>query len=91
MLFNVRDAHAQFEDVPVSHQFYDAIIWAKNEGIIDGYNDGNFKPSWQLTEAQFGKIVSNYFRFKPVEETIKKIAFLARRMEYIGQMHIMTG
>ncbi|WP_298455855.1 family 43 glycosylhydrolase [uncultured Cellulomonas sp.] len=31
-----------FSDVPVDHQFYDAVEWMKAEGLADGYADGTF-------------------------------------------------
>jgi hypothetical protein len=35
---------APFSDVPASHPFHDAILWASQEGIADGYSDGTFRP-----------------------------------------------
>lgn len=35
----------RFDDVPEGHRFYDAIHWAAQEGIVDGYNDGAFRPT----------------------------------------------
>jgi hypothetical protein len=35
---------APFSDVPPSHLFHDAILWASQEGIAGGYSDGTFRP-----------------------------------------------
>jgi hypothetical protein len=35
---------APFTDVPASHLSHDAILWASQEGIADGYSDGTFRP-----------------------------------------------
>jgi hypothetical protein len=33
-----------FPDVPPTHPFADAIAWAEQEGIAEGYGDGTFRP-----------------------------------------------
>lgn len=42
-----------FTDVPDSHWAYSTVMWAKNQGITDGYPDGTFKPSKPVTESEF--------------------------------------
>jgi hypothetical protein len=34
-----------FSDVPASHQFHDAIVWAAEEGVATGFDDGTFRPA----------------------------------------------
>ena len=50
----------QFKDVTKSHYAYDAINWAKSEGIITGYPDGTFKPNESITEGQFAKMLAEF-------------------------------
>ncbi|AVK83590.1 hypothetical protein C3943_08410 [Lysinibacillus sp. B2A1] len=54
----------QFKDVTKSHYAYDAINWAKGEGIITGYPDGTFKPNESITEAQFAKMLAEFLGLK---------------------------
>lgn len=41
-----------FADVPFSHFAHDAIIRMKDEGILEGYGDGLFRPDQQMTRAE---------------------------------------
>lgn len=50
-------ALAAFSDVRTDHPNADAIMYAQEEGIVQGYNDGTFKPSKQITRAEFTKII----------------------------------
>lgn len=34
-----------FSDVPGDHPFADAITWAAQQGIVEGYSDGTFRPA----------------------------------------------
>lgn len=54
----------QFKDVTKSHYAYDAINWAKSEGIITGYPDGTFKPNESITEGQFAKMLAEFLGLK---------------------------
>ncbi|TFD96274.1 S-layer homology domain-containing protein [Jeotgalibacillus sp. R-1-5s-1] len=46
-----------FDDVPMDHPFVWEIIYLYGEGIIDGYPDGNFRPSNNVTRAQAMKMI----------------------------------
>lgn len=52
------------KDVTKSNYAYDAINWAKGEGIIEGYPDSTFKPNAEITEAQFAKMLAEYLGIK---------------------------
>lgn len=43
----------QFNDVPTSHWAYDSIIQLVESELTSGYPDGTFKPSNQITRAEF--------------------------------------
>lgn len=47
---------ASFKDVPNSNVHYEAIDILSDEGIVKGYNDGNFKPGSNITRGQVAKI-----------------------------------
>ncbi len=52
---------ANFSDVPVSGKYYsNAVAWAANKGIVNGYNDGTFKPNNQITREQIATILYRY-------------------------------
>lgn len=48
---------ALFSDVPDSHANFTAIEFLRNRGIINGYEDGTFKPDRAVSRAEFLKIV----------------------------------
>lgn len=50
-------ASASFTDVPSDHPNREAIMWAQNEGIVGGYEDGTFKPDNTINRAEFAKII----------------------------------
>jgi hypothetical protein len=46
-----------FSDVPSSHVHGDAILYMQENGIVQGYTDGTFKPESQINRAEFTKII----------------------------------
>jgi hypothetical protein len=48
---------ALFPDVTTSNEFYSAIYYVKQTGIVNGYSDGSFKPDKTITRGEFTKIV----------------------------------
>lgn len=59
---NVKDPG--FTDVPKSSKYYGAIAALNNEGIINGYADGTFKPNNTLTRSQIAKMITLGFELK---------------------------
>ena len=47
----------EFNDVPKDHWAYEYINKLSNDGIINGFEDGSFRPSETLTKAQFIKLM----------------------------------
>ncbi|GIG53666.1 S-layer homology domain-containing protein [Demequina activiva] len=45
-------AASAFDDVPTSHVFYPHISWLADEGITQGYGNGDFGPSDEVTRGQ---------------------------------------
>lgn len=41
----------------VDHQFETAVIYLKDNGIIEGYSDGTYQPSKSVNRAEFTKII----------------------------------
>lgn len=48
---------ATFPDVPADSDFYGAITYLADEGVVSGYADGRFGPSDKLTRQQFAKMI----------------------------------
>lgn len=46
----------EFKDVPKDTWGYDDLQYAVEEGVINGYPDGTFKPDQQLTRQEMAVI-----------------------------------
>ena len=53
-----------FADVPQDQWYSAAVIWAKENGIAEGYGDGSFGPMDTVTREQFAAILYRYAAFK---------------------------
>ena len=53
-------ASHQFPDVPDSSQFHDDIAWLVDNGITNGYANGNFGPKDNITRQAFAAFLHNY-------------------------------
>ncbi|MBR3991180.1 MAG: S-layer homology domain-containing protein [Clostridia bacterium] len=49
-----------FSDVSSGKWYSNAVIWAKSNGIVEGYSDGTFQPSGEITREQ---LAAMFFRF----------------------------
>ncbi|MGE7926368.1 S-layer homology domain-containing protein [Lysinibacillus xylanilyticus] len=50
-----------FNDVPKSHWAYESIKQVAEKGLVTGYEDGTYKPSAQVTRAEFATFLSRIF------------------------------
>jgi len=57
----VEAAITKFKDVPSSHWAYNAITQVAQKGLVTGYTDGTYKPSEQVTRAEFATFLSRIF------------------------------
>lgn len=48
----------QFKDIPTNHIYYDVIHKMKEKGIVNGYDDGTFKPSEKVSRVHAALIIS---------------------------------
>lgn len=46
-----------FSDVPSTYRYYDAINSLVANNILNGYEDGTFKPDQTITRAEFAKVI----------------------------------
>lgn len=66
-----------FKDVPKSHWAYKSIKQVAEKGLVTGYEDGTYKPSAQVTRAEFATFLARVFdrneratvSFKDVSDT----------------------
>jgi hypothetical protein len=49
----------RFTDVPPSHTFYELIMAAQAENIVNGFDDGTFKPTDATSRGAMSKMVDN--------------------------------
>ncbi|MGH8913494.1 MAG: S-layer homology domain-containing protein, partial [Acidimicrobiia bacterium] len=49
-----------FPDVPDDHVFANGIEWAKDNGLVVGYDNGNFGPADPVTRGQMVTIMKRY-------------------------------
>ena len=50
---------SDFPDVRKSDWFYNFVLTAYSQSILDGYDDGNFGPADPITRAQMAKMIVN--------------------------------
>lgn len=53
---------APFPDMPKDKDMRAAVEWSYKNGIVNGFDDGTFKPNKAISEAEFAKIIANYFK-----------------------------
>lgn len=57
LLVSSNFATATFSDVPSTHPNFDAINYVQEQGIVQGYPDGTFRPDSLINRAEFVKII----------------------------------
>jgi S-layer homology domain. len=64
-------AAVAFPDVPSNHWAYSTIQWAVDNNVVNGYPDGTFRPSQQVTEAEFLTMFIRAFEELPKVSKLK--------------------
>jgi hypothetical protein len=75
-----------FSDVPMGYPHEDAIKWANDNGIIEGYN-GMFDPEGNLTEAHFVTMLTKYGRI-PYDETYTGTHYADKFYNVLAPYHL---
>ena len=65
---NAEDAVNPFEDVADEAAYKDAVIWAKDKGIVAGKSETSFDPTGDVKRQEIAKILFVYAGAKNVEE-----------------------
>ena len=54
------EGNAPFSDVPSGEWYSEAVAWAAGNGIVNGFDDGTFKPLAPVTRQQIAVILYRY-------------------------------
>ena len=55
-----------FTDVPAGQWYTNAVIWAANNKVVEGYGDGRFGPNDDITREQLATILDRYAAFAKI-------------------------
>lgn len=61
---------ATFPDL-VEEWYEPAIAWAESTGVVDGYEDGTFRPDQPVNRMEFAQMLYNYAVYKDYDLTAK--------------------
>ena len=56
-----------FADVDMGSWYADAVVWAKQNGIVNGVNETDFAPDSNITREQIAAIMFRYAQYKGME------------------------
>ena len=56
-----------FVDIPEDYWCYDALVWAYNNGIVNGYNDNTFRPRNSISRQALCAMLARYMRYEGKE------------------------
>ena len=59
-----------FDDVEADKWYTDAVIWAAENKIVDGYGNGKFGPNDDITREQLAAILYRYAQFKGIDVSV---------------------
>lgn len=57
ILLSSQTVFAKFPDVDSDFHQYEAINWLEEQGVVEGYSDGTFKPEQPVNRAEFMKML----------------------------------
>jgi len=63
-LYNKSGNLVTVPDVTVGNYYNDGFIWCFNNGIIEGYEDGSFRPNQNITREELATIIDRYCTYK---------------------------
>lgn len=66
-------ATSSFKDVPTTHYAHQEIISLVDRGVIKGFTDGTFKPTKQVTRAEFAAFVARALELPTASSNFKDV------------------
>lgn len=89
---------SEFSDVPNNEWYAKAVIWAANNGIVNGVGDGKFAPSAPVTREQLAAMLYRYAGEPKVSEALTDFAdaetvsaYAVDAMKWAVQQDILRG
>lgn len=64
LIFTSTPALAAFSDVPDGHPYKEAISYMQAQSIVEGYEDGTYRPDNTINRAEFTKILMYMMRMR---------------------------
>ncbi len=61
-----------FSDVKSNQYYSSPVTWAKQTGVINGYKDGTFKPTKNVTREEMATMIYNFARYKGLNVNASK-------------------
>ncbi|MBR2490177.1 MAG: DUF11 domain-containing protein [Ruminiclostridium sp.] len=85
-----------YSDVRADQWFNNAISTLSNAGILNGYNDGTFRPNAPITRAEFAKIASSFFshvdsEYQGLFPDVPASKWYAAYVEAASELGLITG
>lgn len=69
------DKENPFADLDVSHWAYDDILRLNASGLLQGYEDGTYRPENQITRAEVMTVINKILGRNPYESYVKTLDF----------------
>ena len=73
VLYNLEDQPTVSESTTFPDLVYEwykpAIAWAESTGVVDGYEDGAFRPDQPVTRQEFAQMLYDYAAYKGCDLT----------------------
>ena len=84
-------ASSQFSDVKASEYYYDAVLQLAERGIINGFNDGTFKPNESVTRGQAAKIIAGILELDTKNVTNPNFKDVSKSNPYYGAIAALAN
>ncbi len=63
---------SKFTDVKAGQWYSEAVIWASENGIVNGYEDNTFKPMNNVSREEMAAMLMRYAKFKQIDVSATK-------------------
>lgn len=63
------DSEIEFDDVSAGEWYYDAVLWAAENGVVKGVSDSEFAPDDNITREQIATVIYRYAMLKGYDGT----------------------
>lgn len=73
-----------FNDVSIDAYYANAVLWAKNHGIVSGISDTEFAPDKNITREQIATIMYRYAEYKGYDVSIGRKANVLHYKDFIS-------